>query len=202
MALSLVALAPVALSLLVLAGCVRPPAEPEPSAAPTAPSPTAPSPTIELPPRPRDVPLDGLDPCSLLTPHLAELALEDREPLLTVAATRIYGGESSLCTARGYEPRAISVGIDAVTIKGIERYTVEGVDADVSTIDIRGFPAVLVFQERRPQACTVIVDVAPGQLLDVQFRDGGRVPPIPLATLCTDAQLTAELAMDTLLTLR
>ncbi len=43
-------------------------------------TPTGPYPTIELPPRPRDVPLDGLDPCTLLTPHMAELELEDREP--------------------------------------------------------------------------------------------------------------------------
>jgi hypothetical protein len=187
----------VALVLLVLGGCVRPPAEPD---APDVP--TTATPTIDLPPRPRDVPLDGLDPCTLLTPHLAELELEDRDPLLTVASTRIYGGESSLCTARGYEPRAIGVGIDAITIAGIERYTVEGVDATVDPVDVRGFPAVLVFQEHRPQACTVIVDVSAGQLLDVQFRDGGRLPPIPLPTLCEDAQRTAGLAMDTLLTLR
>jgi hypothetical protein len=186
-----------AVAVLALTGCVRPPAAPDPPA-----TPTGPYPAIELPPRPRDVPLDGLDPCTLLKPHMAELALEDREPLLTVAATRIYGGESSLCTARGYEPRAIGIGIDAVTIAGIERYTVEGVDATVEPVDVRGFPAVLVFQERLPQACTVIVDVAPGQLLGVQFRDGGRVPPIPLPTLCEDARRSAGLAMDTLLTLR
>lgn len=189
------------LAVLVLAGCVRPPADQGPPAI-AAPPVDRPYPTIELPPRPRDVPLDGLDPCDLLKPHKAELALEDREPLLTVSATRIYGGDSSLCTARGYEPRAISVGIDAVTIKGIERYTVEGVDADVSPMDVRGFPAVLVFQERRPEACTVIVDIAPGQLLGVQFRDGGRLPPIHLPTLCEDAKRTAGLAMDTLLALR
>lgn len=188
------------LAVLALAGCVRPPVE---LAAPATSEPaTAPYPTIELPPRPRDIPLDGLDPCTLLTPHMAELGLEDREPLLTVTSTRIYGGESSLCTARGYEPRAVSVGIDAVTIAGIERYTVEGVDAEVSPIDVRGFPAVLVFQQNLPDACVVIVDIAPGQLLGVQFRDGGRLPPISLPTLCEDAQRTARLAMDTLLTLR
>ncbi len=192
------ALTPVALTLLVLAGCVRPPAEPD--APPTTAS--APRPTIELPPRPRDVPLDGLDPCALLKPHMAELALEDREPLLTVSNAPLYGGVTMLCTARGYEPRAISLGIDLVTIRGIELYTIDGVDAQVSPIEVRGFPAVLVTDDVRDQSCTVIIDIAEGQLIDVQFRDGGRVPPIPLPDLCSDAQQTAGLAMDTLLTLR
>ncbi len=105
-----------------------------------------------------------------------------------------------LCTARGYEPRAISVAISLVTIRGIELFTVDGVDAEVSQIDIRGFPAVLVVPPRSGY-CTVIVDVAPGQLIDVGFASGGRVPPVPDQDLCDDAQRTAGLAMDTLLTM-
>lgn len=186
------------LAVLALAGCVRAPVDPRPGAVSTEAS----APTIELPPRPRDVPLDGLDPCTLLTKEQQqELGLEDREPILTVSPTQLYGGVSSLCTARGYEPRAISLGIDAVTIKGIERYTVERVDATVTPIGARGFPAVQVVPPR-PGYCTVIVDVAPGQLLDVQFADGGREPPIPTPDLCEGARLAAELAMDTLLRLR
>jgi hypothetical protein len=52
------------------------------------------------------------------------------------------------------------------------------------------------------QRGTVIVDVAGGQLIDVQFADGGRVPPIPDTDLCDDAQRMAGPAMDTLLSLR
>ena len=43
--------------------------------------------------------------------------------------------------------------------------------------------------------CSVDVDVAPGQLLDVQFGDGGYRPPIPQRDLCVRARQTAEAAV-------
>jgi len=43
------------------------------------------------------------------------------------------------------------------------------------------------------------VDIAPGQLIDVHFADGGRKPPIPQDQLCDDAALVADRVMDTLL---
>ena len=55
---------------------------------------------------------------------------------------------------------------------------------------------------RFTEYCTVIVDVAPGQLLDVQFRDGGRQPPIPQEQLCRDAEQVAGVARGTLLSAR
>ena len=45
----------------VLAGCASPPP------VPPAPAVDGPAATVELPPRPRDVPVDGIDPCTLLT---------------------------------------------------------------------------------------------------------------------------------------
>jgi hypothetical protein len=48
----------------------------------------------------------------------------------------------------------------------------------------------------------VVVDVAPGQLLDVQFRDGGCKPPIPQDQVCRGAEQVAGTAMGTLLASR
>jgi hypothetical protein len=77
-----------------------------------------PSGPVELPPRPREVRLNGVDPCSLLTEQQrAELGLDAR-PVFSQAPV------------------------------GLTEY------------------------------CSVVVEVAAGQLLDVQFRDGGRRPPI------------------------
>jgi hypothetical protein len=45
----------------------------------------------------------------------------------------------------------------------------------------------------------VDVDLAPGQLIDVQFRDGGNRPPILQPDLCTRAKQTAEAAVTSLL---
>ena len=48
----------------------------------------------------------------------------------------------------------------------------------------------------------MVIDVAPGQLVEVQAMDGGRKPPIPQEQLCRDAEEGANAAMTTLLTLR
>ena len=70
---------------------------------------------------------------------------------------------------------------------------------DLTPITVAGFPAVLA-RPRNPDFCSVDVDVASGQFLDVMFRDGGREPPIPQDQLCRDAPLVAEEIMRTLLT--
>ncbi len=52
---------------------------------------------------------------------------------------------------------------------------------------------------RFTEYCSVDVDIAPGQLIDVQFRDGGNRPQIPQHDLCVRAQQTAEAAVASLL---
>jgi hypothetical protein len=48
--------------------------------------------------------------------------------------------------------------------------------------------------------CGVEVDVAAGEILDVQAVDGGRIPPTAQNDLCRQAQRAAEEMMKTLLT--
>jgi hypothetical protein len=47
--------------------------------------------------------------------------------------------------------------------------------------------------------CSVEVDVAAGQLLDVQLSDGGGQPPIPQQELCARAEQVAETLMWSLI---
>jgi hypothetical protein len=158
---------------------------------------------IQLPPRPREVRVEGVEPCSLLTPEeRAKLGLDAR-PVSDSAPSVLYnGGEVPLCTIGGFQPRAIVVGLGVVTTAGIELFTSGKLAAQVRPIQVQGFPAVVAEPTRFTEYCTVIVDVAPGQLLDVQFRDGGRRPPIPQDQLCRDAEQVAGLAMGTLLSSR
>jgi hypothetical protein len=86
-----------------------------------------------------------------------------------------------------------------VTSTGIELFTSGRLAADVRASTIHGFPAVVAMPTRLSDFCTVLVDVAPGQLLDVQFGDGGREPPIPQEELCVGAEQAADAAMATLL---
>lgn len=154
---------------------------------------------VELPPRPREVRLEGVDPCSLLTEQQrAELGLDGR-PFFSKAPVGLYGGaEVPLCTIGGFEPRAVTVGVSLVTSTGIERYTSGGLAAELRPIDVPGFPGVVAVPTRFTEYRTAVVDVAPGQLLDVQFRDGGRRPPIPQPQLCHDAETVAGEVMATL----
>ncbi|WP_158228334.1 DUF3558 domain-containing protein [Pseudonocardia sp. MH-G8] len=155
---------------------------------------------IELPARPREVRLDGVDPCSLLTEQQrVELGLDGR-PVSTRDRVGLYEGtEVPLCTVRGFEPRAVTVGVSLVGSVGIERFTSGELATDLQQVTVQGFPAVVAVPTRFTDYCTVIVDVAAGQLLDVQYGTGGQQPPIPQMQLCRDAETVAGAAMMTLL---
>ena len=159
---------------------------------------------VQLPPRPREVRVDGVDPCSLLTEaQRAELGLDAR-PVFDLSPSMLYpGGDVPACVIGGFEPRAVTVGVEhrhdrrdrAVHVRESWRRTVR-------PTDVRGFPAVVAVPTRFTEWCTVVVDVAPGQLLDVQFADGGREPPIPQhAALSATRETVADAVMATLLTL-
>jgi hypothetical protein len=92
--------------------------------------------------------------------------------------------------------------VSVVTSAGIELYTSGRLAAQVRPWRVAGFPAVMAVPTRFTEFCSVIVDVAPGQLIDVQFADGGRMPPIPQDQLCRDAELVAGEVVTTLLATR
>ncbi|WP_345609768.1 DUF3558 domain-containing protein [Pseudonocardia adelaidensis] len=156
-------------------------------------------PAVELPPRPREVRLDGVDPCSLLTDEQREKLGLDGRPVFSQAPVGLYrGAEVPSCTTGGFEPRAVTVGVSLVTSVGIERFTSGELAAELRPIEVRGFPALVAVPTRFTDYCTVVVDVAAGQLLDVQFATGGRQPPIPQPQLCRDAETVAGEVMATL----
>jgi hypothetical protein len=158
---------------------------------------------IELPPRPRDVQIDGVDPCSLLTAEQrAELGLDGRAEFDLSPSDLYSGADVPACVMRGYEPRAVSVGLSLVTTAGVELFSSGELAAEVRPAEVQRFPAVVAVPTRFTEWCTVIVDVAPGQLLDIQFADGGREPAIPQSQLCQGAQAVADAVMVTLLASR
>jgi hypothetical protein len=179
-------------TVVVAAGC---------SAAPVAgaasPSPATPSldpAAINLPDRPRDLPLNGVDPCSLLTPaQRAEFGLDGlASPGNTSNA--LFAGRA--CDISGYEPREIDVGLTLALRNGIDDL-IAGVRDELTPTTILDFPAVIA---RPPvkDACSVDIDVADGQFLDVALFDAGKNPPIPQDQLCADAIRIAEAALRTL----
>src|ERR1700712_4790011 len=84
-------------------------------------TPSAPS-GVLLPPRPREVRLDGVDPCSLLTPEQrAGLGLTS-EPRAISSHVDLFRGEVRTCTIRGPAPLSALLGISLITTVGIERW--------------------------------------------------------------------------------
>jgi Protein of unknown function (DUF3558) len=178
-------------ALLVASGCAAVTGEP---ARPAPAEPTA----LSLPARPRDLRLDGIEPCSLLTEQQrAELGL-DGEPSSGTEPSVLFKGEEAACVVRGFSPRAVTVKIGLVTTTGVELFTEGNLDAGISGLLVQGFPAVIAVPARFPDFCSVLVDVAAGQLVNVQYADGGRKPPIPQDQLCRDATQTADAVISTL----
>ena len=166
------------------------------TAVPGTPSAAGPAP---LPPRPREVRLDGVDPCSLLSREQRVLLGLESEPRASNPHVELFRGDVPTCTMIGFRPDAIGLAIGAVTSIGIERWHEKDLAAEISPLTVAGFPALVARPLRFTDYCSVEVDTAPGQMLDVQFSDGGRQPPIPQADLCTRAGRAAEELMKSLL---
>lgn len=181
--------------IALLAGC-SPGGQVSPADPPTTAA-AAPT-TLSLPPRPRDIPIDDVDPCALLTrEQRAELRL-DRPPQFGREPSLLYPGDVSSCSIRGNEPK-ISISISVVTTAGIEFWTSDQAAADLQPVEVAGFPALVATSRTLDDGCKVVMDLAPGQLLDVQTRSAGADPPLQEDQLCRDAERAANLVMGTLL---
>jgi hypothetical protein len=192
----------VALSVLAssgLAGCSSSPATssgPGPSPSPAeGPSPATPSPS-PLPPRPLALRLDGIDPCTLLTPKQgrqfssvpSRRVADDQEP-------GIYD-----CIWSTFPTNPVSNWTaSSVLDHGADYYLGSVTGAQIVQVD--GFAAVqtssnLADPERQ---CLLYVDVAPGQALDVQYiNPNGDYPGISHQVACQQATKAAELMVANL----
>ena len=71
-------------------------------------TPSAPT-GVLLPPRPREIRLDGVDPCSLLTAEQrAALGLESEPRSGNDPSSALYRGDVPICTMHGFRPRSFS----------------------------------------------------------------------------------------------
>jgi Protein of unknown function (DUF3558). len=185
--------------LLVGVGC----AACAPVAGTAAPAPAPAPPTtapggITLPPRPRDIPIDNIDPCSLLTAEQRAALTLDGEPGNSTHFNQLLGAARD-CTILGFGTPNVGLGIALAPDTGIERYTDDNLLVAITPITVEGFPALLVRYDRFSDACTVAIDIAPGQLIDLQYSDGGAQAPVPQDQLCRGAERTATEVMRTLL---
>jgi hypothetical protein len=159
-------------------------------------TPTAMSPA-PVPSRPREMRLDGVDPCSILTPEQrATLGLQS-EPSASRPYVALFRGDVPTCKISGSSPGSNILGIGTVTSVGVERWRENDVAAQLRPTIIEGFPALVTTPTQSGRYCGVEVDVAAGQLLDVQVLDGGA--SAPQTELCRSAERAAMEIMKRLI---
>jgi hypothetical protein len=156
-------------------------------------------PPAPLPPRPREVRLDGVDPCSLLTPEQRTSLGFGTAPSSSKPYVELFRGEVPTCTMNSSSEDPTILGVGLITNVGIERWTEDDLAATIRPGQAAGFPAIIAAPIQSKAYCAVEVDVARGQLLDVQLLDGGHQPPLRQEELCSRAQASAEAVMKTLL---
>ncbi len=203
-----IAIAAAALALLA-AGCTTS-ADGQPKPAPDGSSTSSstpestgssgpPEPTVEIPPRPRDISLEGLDPCTLYTAaQLAALTVDD-------VRSRVSDSEHF----KDMKECVLSVNTDpyfdysamTVTFEGVEVWLADGRNADSELISVQGFPAAqFKFRGVEDEGCDIAIGVADNQYLWVQILPLDRV--FKQDQLCQMVGEAADMAMTTLQTLR
>lgn len=139
--------------------------------------------------RPKAIDIKGVDPCSLVTDaQRAEVGL-DRPPRLDEEA-----GNPGCSLSR--EDRKYSVGLYLNSTRGIEVYT-DPPRPDATKTQVGGFPAVLLQSTTAlGPACSVIIDVSDGQVVNVQAHSLGETDA---KGLCQVSQPLADAVVTNLM---
>ena len=179
---------------VTLAGCTAGPAPSSLDSPPPPPPPTS-SQQMDFPQRPREVKLDGLDPCGVLTKDQRTSLSLDNPPSAYVEPSF---GSAKACTIRSTTSGNVAR-IALVLASGADVWLSENAQVEYTVGSIEGFPAITVRTPDLHDVCNVEIDVADGQFLDVMFRDGGNSTAVQQDHLCLGAQRVAEAAMASLL---
>jgi uncharacterized protein DUF3558 len=187
---------------LVLAGCtVNTPGEAKtqaPSTRSTAPTSGRTGGASGVPSaRPREIKLDGSNPCELLTQDQLQRFAIDTPPRPGKDTTF----QAATCDFLSHAAES-SLHVTPVTTVGIDQFAPGKVTGSVQARTIQGFPA---FENHIDGAsagndfCSVTVDVANGQVLDTMFGEQGSKQPMTKDAVCQKANELADAAMTTLL---
>jgi len=155
-------------------------------------------PTVEIPDRPKDLSLAGVDPCSLFTTaQLTELGIAGK-PKPAKSDDQFH---APLCTLDGPQNEPYySYDVLVITDLGIDTWLSGRRNVDSWLVDVDGYPAV-DFKTKgvEDRDCSTTVDVAEGQQLMVnQFP----LSDVDYKQLCQLSEKAATMALQTLQTLK
>lgn len=189
------AVAAVATATAAGAGCAATtvtPGEPNRPAPPAAAA-------AQLPPRPAELRVDEVDPCTLLTPQQQQALGIDSSPRPGTGSSR---GEPACHFDHGQSEPFYGFLIAVLPFEGAQAWLTGSRAAEARVLDpVAGFGAVEVRSPDGAAAvtdCSVIVDVAAGQSLDAYFESGAS-GAFTQDEQCAKARQAAEAATRTLL---
>ncbi len=150
-------------------------------------------------PRPKELKLDGVDPCKLFTTaQRGELKIDESE---SEQAEVVKGTKSPSCAYTSNGTKSYSYSVTLIVHEGIDYWDGPG-NLDVVATKVSGFAASQVFLKGTSTFdCSVTVDVADKQQLFVQFlpyTNGSFTKD----EMCQNAAKGAESALATLQTLK
>lgn len=190
---------------LVLAGCSTPETgEPLPAGATSAtggPPSSGSKPTADLPPRPKDIALSGVDPCKLFgKPQLDQMKVTRARNLVQDKDT--WKG-APLCALDGADGQVFfSYTAWLITTEGVESWLGGKRNVDAKPVTVEGFPAA-TYQLKGTSTfhCWTSVGVADGQQLAVEFAPVTR-RAFTQEQMCAMSEQAATFALQTLKTLK
>jgi uncharacterized protein DUF3558 len=156
--------------------------------------------SVAVPPPPREIKLDGLDPCKLLTkPQLDQIKVNRQRN--SVQTEEAFKG-SQICAMDGGDGQIFwDYEIWLVTTEGIQPWLSGKRNVDAKLVDVGGFPAAdYKVLGTTTFDCSTSVGVATGQQLTVVFRPSRQA--FTQNEMCQKSEQAAGLAMQTLQTLK
>jgi hypothetical protein len=189
----------VLLAGIALAGCTNTDpgqALPAASSTPTGAGKTS----VAIPPRPREIKLDGLDPCKLFTKAQLDQIKVTRQRNSVQSEDAFKG--SSICAMDGGDGKVFwDYEIWLVTTEGIAPWLSGTRNVDAKLVDVGGFGAAdYKLMGTTTADCSTSVDVANGQQLMVVFRPSRN--QFSQNEMCQKSEQAAGLAMQSLQTLK
>lgn len=148
-------------------------------------------------PRPKEVRVDGLDPCALLTPAQRTSLQLDQPPYRATSQSPFYGDQVEQCSISGLSP-STSLLITLVASTGIERFEDRRLQIRTDAATTAGFRALTVYPPVPQHYCVAVVDASPGQLIEFHYTDVGQKPQLPQHQLCEFVLRAAGEAMTSL----
>ncbi|WNV91192.1 DUF3558 domain-containing protein [Umezawaea sp. Da 62-37] len=149
-------------------------------------------PTSTTPPvsRPKAVDLKGVDSCAVLSDAQKQQFGLTRTP--GTLKSSAYQG-ATLCSI-GSADFTYGIGVVVAANEGVELFEAGVASGELTPLRVGGFPALTGRSTAVLPTCTVYLDLADGQLVDL----GVNSTKVPMDELCTRAKTIAEAVVQTL----